>query len=172
MKSNTVSITAVALLVLIGLFVWGYSGKQGTTASVQGVGGATATASGLIASEIIYDFGTISMKDGNVAKEFEISNPTDQDITVSTVLTSCMCTTAFLVLPDGNVKGPFGMAGHGGAVPPANDVIRAGENRIIRVVYDPNAHGPAGVGQIERFVMLTDASGGTIELEIKALVTP
>ena len=59
-----------------------------------------------------------------------------------------------------------------GFVPPANEVIKAGEIRAIRVVYDPNAHGPAGVGQIDRFVELTDSSGGAIQLEIKALVTP
>ena len=82
-----------------------------------------------------------------------------------------MCTTAFIVGPDGNVKGPFGMPGMG-YVPPANEIIKAGESRIIRIVYDPNAHGPAGVGQIDRFVTLTDSDGGTLQFEIKALVTP
>ena len=172
MKSNTVSIVAVVLLVLVGLFVWGYGGKQGTTASVQGANVAGALSSGLTASETFYDFGTISMKNGNVIKEFEVTNPTSQDIAMSTVFTSCMCTTAFIVAPDGGVKGPFGMPGHGGTVPPANETVKAGESRMIRVVYDPNAHGPAGVGQIDRFITLTDAAGGTIELEIKALVTP
>ena len=111
------------------------------------------------------------MKNGNVTKEFTVTNPTNQDITVSTMLTSCMCTTAFIVKPDGSTKGPFGMAGMG-YVPPANEIIKAEESRVIRVVYDPNAHGPAGVGRIDRFVMLTDSEGGTLELEIKALVTP
>ena len=59
-----------------------------------------------------------------------------------------------------------------GYVPPANETIKAGESRMIRVVYDPNAHGPAGVGRINRFVELVDSSGGTLGLEIKALVTP
>jgi hypothetical protein len=169
MESKSI-IASVVLIVFIGLFVWGYSGKGGTANSVQ-VTSSNAVKSVLTAQETLYDFGTISMKNGNVTKEFIITNPTGEDITVSTILTSCMCTTAFVVGTDGNIKGPFGMAGMG-YVPPANEIIKAGDNRIIRVVYDPNAHGPAGVGQIDRFVTLTDSSGGTLELEIKALVTP
>ncbi|OHA91794.1 MAG: hypothetical protein A2758_01265 [Candidatus Zambryskibacteria bacterium RIFCSPHIGHO2_01_FULL_49_18] len=172
MNSNTISIIAAVLLVFVGLFIWGYAGKGGTATSVQGVAGTSgASKSALTAPEIFYDFGTISMKNGNVTKEFTVTNPTNQDITVSTMLTSCMCTTAFIVKPDGSTKGPFGMAGMG-YVPPANEIIKAEESRVIRVVYDPNAHGPAGVGRIDRFVMLTDSEGGTLELEIKALVTP
>ena len=53
-----------------------------------------------------------------------------------------------------------------------NETIKAGESRIIRAVYDPNAHGPAGVGPIDRFLILTDSSGSKLELEIKAIVTP
>lgn len=172
MESKTISIIAVVLLVFVGLFIWGYAGKGSTPASVQGAPGSSSTSkSALATTETLYDFGTISMKSGNVTKEFKIDNPTDQDITVSTVLTSCMCTSAFLVLPDGNTKGPFKMPGMG-YVPPANELIKARESRIIRVVYDPNAHGPAGVGRINRFVTLTDSSGGNLQLEIKALVTP
>lgn len=172
MESKTISVIAAVLLVFVGLFVWGYSGKGGTSASIQGVPvSSDMSQSALIAPETLYDFGTISMKNGNVTKEFKIDNPTNSDVTVSTVLTSCMCTTAFIVLQDGNIKGPFRMPGMG-YVPSANEVIKAGENRVIRVVYDPNAHGPAGVGRIDRFVTLTDSSGGVVQLEIKALVTP
>jgi len=172
MKPKTIVNVLVVSFVLIGLFVWGYTQKEATTASVQGVGGASSSKSALVVSETIYDFGTISMKGGDVTTEFTITNPTDRDIIISTVVTSCMCTTAFIVDPNGGAKGPFGMPGHGGAVPPANEIIKAGENRTIRVVYDPNAHGPAGIGAIDRFVVLTDTLGGTLELEIKALVTP
>jgi hypothetical protein len=126
----------------------------------------------LTAPEAFHDFGTISMKNGNVSKEFTVTNSTNENVTVKTVFTSCMCTTALIVQADGSTKGPFGMPGHGGAVPPANELIKAGESRTIRVVYDPNAHGPAGVGQTNRFIIVTDAYGGNLQLEIKALVTP
>ena len=111
------------------------------------------------------------MKNGNVTKEFTVTNPTSEDITIKTVFTSCMCTTAFLVGPEGSTKGPFRMPGMG-YVPPANETVAAGESRIVRVVYDPNAHGPAGVGRIDRYVTLTDVKGGTLVYEIKANVTP
>lgn len=172
MKSKNIMVVSLVLLAFVVLFVWGYAGKGGTTASVQSAAEAVSNVkSALTSAETFYDFGTISMKNWNVSKEFTVNNPTNADITISTVLTSCMCTTAFIVGQDGKTKGPFGMEGMG-YVPPANEVIKAGESRIIRVVYDPNAHGPAGVGMIDRFVTLTDSSGGTLQLEIKAVVTP
>ena len=172
MKPKTIITTLAVVAVFGGLFGWGYAGRAGTAASVQGAPGASSNSkSALTAPEIFYNFGTISMKNGNVTKEFTVTNPTDQDVTVKTVLASCMCTTAFLVGPDGSTKGPFRMPGMG-YVPPADETIPPGESRTIRVVYDPNAHGPAGVGRIDRFVTLTDSIGGALQLEIKALVTP
>ena len=172
MKSKTLITSVVFVLVIAGLFAWGAAGRAGTTASVQGAPGAAGDAkSALTAPETFYDFGTISMKNWNVTKEFTVTNPTNEDITVKTVLTSCMCTTAFIVEAGGKIKGPFSMPGMG-YVPPANETIKPGESRIVRVVYDPNAHGPAGVGRIDRFVTLTDSDGGNLQFEIKALVTP
>jgi len=172
MESKTIGIAAFALALIVLLLVWGSVSTRATPASVQGAPGAYGTVqSALVAPETFYDFGTISMKDGLVNKEFTVTNPTTDDITVSTILTSCMCTSAYVVKADGSLKGPFKMPGMG-YVPPANEVIKTGESRIIRVVYDPNAHGPAGVGRIDRFVTLTDAEGGTLQLEIQALVTP
>jgi hypothetical protein len=111
------------------------------------------------------------MKNNEVTKDFIVSNPTNNDIVLPTLVTSCMCTKAYFVLPDGNTKGPFGMPGMG-YVPSLNEKIGAGESRTIRVVYDPNAHGPAGVGSIDRFITLTDSTGRDLKLEIKAVVTP
>lgn len=171
MKTKNALIILIVCIAIIGLFVWGYTNQKGTVGSVQGVDGSRTTKSLLVAPETLYDFGTISMKNGNVAKEFKVTNPTNNDITIATVFTSCMCTMAYIVETDGKTKGPFGMSGMG-YIPPANEIVKAGESRVIRAVYNPNAHGPAGVGAIDRFVILTDNSNGTLELEIKALVTP
>ncbi|MDP1707325.1 MAG: DUF1573 domain-containing protein [bacterium] len=169
MESKTIGIATLVFILIVLLFAWG---RAGTNFTPQGAPGATSIAqSSLIASETLYDFGTISMKNGLVNKEFTITNPTNLDIMATTVLTSCMCTLAYIVKENGDLKGPFGMPGMG-YVPPANELIKAGESRVIRVIYDPNAHGPAGVGRIDRFITLTDASGGALQLEIKALVTP
>ncbi len=171
MKLQTGITTVLTFAVVAVLLVVGYNKNGNTAEAVQGVL-TTTEKSGLVASETLYDFGTISMKNGNVTKDFTLVNTTDTEAMISRVETSCMCTTAYIVEPDGTNRGPFGMPGHGGPVPAANEKIPAGESRIIRVVYNPNAHGPAGVGQIDRFITATDASGGSVRLEIKALVTP
>ncbi len=165
-KKTIIIITIVILFIagLAGLVWWGSSTLQPAVSN-------TGIKSVLEASEKLYDFGTISMKNGDVTKEFTVNNPGDSDIFVSSLVTSCMCTKAFIVEPDGTTKGPFSMPGMG-YNPPANETIKAGENRTIRVIYDPNAHGPAGVGSIDRIVTLTEKSGGQLQLEIKAVVTP
>jgi len=110
------------------------------------------------------------MANGNVEKTFSFRNQTDKDIKLESIVTSCMCTSAYLITPSGK-QGPFKMPGMG-YVPPAEDTLKPGEAREVQVVYNPNAHGPAGVGPIDRFVYVVDASGGTLVFEIKAVVTP
>ena len=170
MKLKTIITTLAAVAVLAGIFALGYIDSGGTAASVQNVNGSNSW-SMLTATESLYDFGTISMRNGDVNYDFTVTNQTGKDIMVSTLVTSCMCTSALIVKADGSINGPFRMPGMG-YVPPANELIKVGESRIIRVVYNPNAHGPAGVGRIDRFAILTDSSGNTLQLEIKAVVTP
>lgn len=157
------------LVILLVLMAWGAPGKPGSQSAIS-AGTQTAGTGALTAIETFYDFGTISMKNGLVNRVFTVVNSIGKDIELKTITTSCMCTAAY-ILGGETEKGPFGMPGMG-SVPPANEMIKAGESRDIKVVYDPNAHGPAGVGMIDRFVYLVDAAGGTLDLEIKALVTP
>lgn len=152
----------LTLLVFGGIFMAG-KGNNGPS-NPSGKEGQ------LQVSEKLYDFGAISMAKGKVDHIFKVTNPTDKDINLKTITTSCMCTAAYIKSGDLE-KGPFSMPGMG-YVPPADELIKAGESRDVRVVYDPAAHGPAGVGIIDRFVYLKDADGGTIQLEIKANVTP
>lgn len=164
---KTIIITLLIIGGLVGLIWWGSFNQKSssTVVSSNSKGGL------LTAIETVYDFGQISMKDGDVTKEFIIKNPTDKDIFVPTVVTSCMCTKAFIVRPDGTTKGPYGMPSMG-YVWPSDETVKAGGSMIIRVVYDPNAHGPAGVGFIDRFVTVTDEFKNELKLEIKATVTP
>jgi hypothetical protein len=170
MKTKTIIIVFVICLVFISLLVWGYAKNGNTAASVQGVASSEVKSS-LIATSKLYDFGTISMKNGDVSKDFTFTNPTNKNVIILGLETSCMCTSALLVEPDGSTKGPFGMPGMGGMTS-TNETIKTGENRTLRVIYNPNAHGPAGVGQIDRFITLTDSTGETLQFEIKAVVTP
>lgn len=161
---KTIIISIVIVFGLVGIMFWG---RNRQTTEVTQTSGAISS---LTAPETLYDFGTISMKNGLASHTFKITNSSDKDIYIKKVFTSCMCTSAYIESPNGE-KGPFGMEGMG-YVPPANETIKVGESLDIKVVYDPNAHGPAGVGTIDRLVYLTDASGGTLQLEIKAEVTP
>lgn len=117
-----------------------------------------------------FDFGTISMKDGKVTKSFKVNNSSGNDIDLSTVYTSCMCTSAKLIL-DGAEYGPFGMQGHG-AMKMLNRIFATGAEGELLVTFDPNAHGPAGVGLIERTVSLQSNKGDIASVNIKANVVP
>lgn len=171
---NVLYVVAIAA-IFSGIFFWGSmnssnTGNSGleTASSAEAASGKRAT---LTTDERFYDFGTISMKNGDVMREFTVFNKTSDDVYLKKIYTSCMCTTAYLVGLNDELKGPFGMIGHG-AVPPANETIKAGESRKVRIVFNPNAHGPAGVGRIDRVVTLTEGDGSTLDLNIKALVTP
>ncbi|MBU6370568.1 MAG: DUF1573 domain-containing protein [Patescibacteria group bacterium] len=170
MKLKETIIILAVCLAIFGLFVLGYANSGSSAASVQGVP-ANAPASALAASSTFYDFGTISMRNGDVSRDFTFTNPANHDVTITQVETSCMCTSALLVEPDGSTKGPFGMPGMGG-MNATDETIKAGVTRTLRVIFNPAAHGPAGVGSIDRFILLTDASGGALKFEIKAIVTP
>lgn len=124
----------------------------------------------LAAAETDYDFGTVSMAAGNVSRRFAVKNPTSNPITLTKIYTSCMCTTASLVMGERRV-GPFGMAGHG-FIPPISETLGAGESAEVEVVFDPTAHGPAGVGRIDRIIALENDGGAPLELRISANVTP
>ncbi len=124
----------------------------------------------LSTSETAYDFGSISMKNGKVTHAFMVKNETGAPVTIAKMYSSCMCTSASL-LRAGETYGPFGMPGHG-AIPRIDQTLAPGEEATVEVVFDPNAHGPAGVGFIRRVVYLEGTAGDKFELRISANVTP
>ena len=110
------------------------------------------------------------MKQENVSQMFTVANESETPVTIRKVTSSCMCTEAFVIQGDSR-KGPFGMPGHG-SVPLVNEIVPTNGTVGIDVVYDPAAHGPAGIGRIERAVFIEDENGTVQTLTIKALVTP
>lgn len=155
------------VVVLLGVFLFFSSSP---TAGNQSTNTSSVKSSVLQASEQAFDFGTISMAKGKVIKNFKIKNPTDQPVVLRKLYTSCMCTSAS-VSAGGVRKGPFGMPGHG-SVPTIGVTVGGGEEAEIEVIFDPAAHGPAGVGPIARNVFVETTDGGKLALEIKANVTP
>ena len=116
------------------------------------------------------DLGTVSMAAGNVPFRYLIKNAAAEPLDINRISTSCMCTTATLVTASER-KGPFGMPGHGR--PNATKVrLAPGELANVEVVFDPAAHGPSGLGRIERTVTLQSVEAPPLELRMVVMVTP
>ncbi len=160
-------IIGIGTVLLLGILVW-----YGSTKATSNVVTTPPTVSSkLTATEAMFDFGTISMEKGKVIHDFAVKNETGEAITIKNISTSCMCTAATFVV-GGKTYGPFGMPGHGGGSTATNVTLNPGDSGTLQAIYDPNAHGPAGVGTIDRYIYLDDTAGGQLQLEVKANVTP
>lgn len=155
----------LAIVTIVGGVIW--LARPGQDAKIDPTAAIINT---LSASENQYDFGTISMAKGRVSKTFAITNSSAEPARIEKIYTSCMCTTAKLKIGAKDF-GPFGMPGHG-IVPKVNQTLNPGELAQVEVVFDPNAHGPAGVGPVERVVFVEEKGRQPLELRIKAMVTP
>jgi len=121
------------------------------------------SSSTLSSAEKIFDFGEIDIYGGTVETEFPLTNEGSDDIIITSGTTSCGCT-------DGEIGGiSFGMH----EKMSEKFTIPAGETKNLKVIYDPMAHGPSGVGLAQRSVFLKTNSTVTPELEvrIKTMVT-
>ena len=122
-------------------------------------------------SASLFDFGTISMARGKVDYTFALKNTTAEEVSLNSIYTSCMCTVAFLE-KNNKTFGPFEMPGHG-VTKKINETLASGEEVGVKVVFDPAAHGPAGVGPIERTVVVQgEGSEPFAVFTIRAVVTP
>ena len=124
----------------------------------------------LTVAESFYDFGSVSMAKGLVTHKFTLTNAGSVPATVTKMYTSCMCTKAKLTVADQS-WGPIGMPGHT-AIPNLSVQIEPGQTAEVEAVFDPAAHGPAGVGVIERQVTLELNGQSPLQLSFKAVVTP
>ncbi len=125
----------------------------------------------LVSSRPNYDFGTISMTAGKVSTTYRIKNQGAAPLALDKIYTSCMCTEATLVTASGRKQGPFGMPGHG-PLKAVSGQLAPGETALLEVVFDPAAHGPSGVGRIERVVTVETKGAAPLELGMVAMVRP
>lgn len=63
------------------------------------------------------------------------------------------------------------MPGHG-MIPEINEALQPDEKTEVEVVFDPAAHGPAGIGKIERTVYIENSPNQVLMLNFSAFVTP
>ena len=159
-----IAVTAVFLIALAWYTKSGSSAPSGTSAASSGAVGE------LKAAETSYDFGSVSMAAGKVSHTFQLKNESKDPVTITKLYTSCMCTTTSLK-NGGSDLGPFGMAGMG-YIPSLDEKVNPGGEVEVEATFDPAAHGPAGVGNIERVVTVEQSGSAPIELHFKAVVTP
>jgi hypothetical protein len=115
-----------------------------------------AMESGFLAAEadLFYDFGPVNIEGGLVDHTFSLANEGEEDLMIYSLVTSCMCTEAEVILSDGTTSPAFGM--HGSEAWSAS--VAPGDVFEVRVIYDPMAHGPNAVGAINRSVIMTTSS--------------
>ena len=167
MKSKiTIIIIAATALIMLSVAWLARPGGQNKNGQLQEVSNGGT----LAAQEDNFDFGSISMAAGPVSRSFKLKNTGPGPLTIEKIYTSCMCTTASLTIKDRTV-GQYGMPGHS-FIPKINQTIEPNEEATVEVVFDPAAHGPAGVGKIERGVIIENDAGQDLQLNISALVTP
>lgn len=162
-----IKILIMAAASILGLGVLLFLSQPNGNSEVKGNGGGNNV---LEVDRALHDFGTISMKNGKVKTTFKIKNSTAEPMELSKLYTTCMCTEARLFV-NGKTEGPFGMPGHGG-IASFQQKIDPQQEADIEVEYDPNAHGPSGVGTIERSVIVEGHGEQLATMNIKANVTP
>ncbi|MCL4437539.1 DUF1573 domain-containing protein [Patescibacteria group bacterium] len=140
----------------------------------KSVSPAVASSGFLSAETDSYDFKTISIGGGTVSHNFILDNSSSEPVQIEKVFTSCMCTTAYVGDSDNSLLGPFGMEGMGNYLELANLTIQPKSHAIVKAVFDPAAHGPAGVGLAERTIYIQTNSSKTpqVQLSFRAIVTP
>ncbi len=117
-----------------------------------------------------YDLGEVVMKNGNVTREYKVKNNSDKTVKLKKITTSCMCTKAKVKVGDKESR-LFGMEGMGDKNAPVNMEITLGEEALVTAIFDPAAHGPQGVGPIDRVVTLTFSDpAGIVELRFAGKV--
>lgn len=110
---------------------------------------ASSNAKAYVKDPTSYDWGTIPMSKGNVAKTFTIKNNGTDTLKLYNVKTSCHCTKAYVTI--NSIDSPrFGMDSLSSWI----GEVAPGQEAGLVAVFDPNFHGPQGVGPINRFVMI------------------
>ena len=155
----------VTFLLIVGVSLL-FGGKEQQEEAVV----AGTKVEGLEAKPESYDLGDVPINGGLVTKEYGVTNTTSSVLKLKKIATSCMCTKSKVKVGDNETKF-FGMEGHGDKNPPVNLDIAAGEVVKVTMEFDPAAHGPQGVGPIDRSILLTFSDpAGVKELGFKGVV--
>lgn len=114
-----------------------------------------------------YDWGEIAYSGPDATKTFTIKNTGTDTLKLTNIKTSCDCTYAQLTI-DGKISPKFGMHSTSSWV----GEVLPGKEAQLTVVFDPDFHGPTGVGPMERLVAVqtNDISNPALEFSLKGVV--
>ncbi|KKR62901.1 hypothetical protein A2210_00390 [Candidatus Woesebacteria bacterium RIFOXYA1_FULL_40_18] len=154
------AVVTLGLIVGLTFFISAKGAKERTLVTTEVLG--------VSANPANYDLGDVPIKGGIITKEYEIKNATDADMELIKIVTSCMCTTASVKAESGETRF-FAMEMGGDKNPFISLKVKKGETVKVTVKFDPAAHGPAGVGPIDRVVSLYFDTG-VKELTFKGVV--
>ena len=159
-------LAVVVVVIVIGIIA-GLAG-EGDNNGGGSVDGKTAK---LNFGERRYDFGQVSMARGKVSHGFKFKNEGEGELTIDDLSTSCMCTSAALIIS--GKKGPsYGMPMAGQVnIPFFSEQLKPGEEAELEVTFDPNAHGPDGVGPITRSITLVSNDSGINKSKTDLIIT-
>lgn len=130
----------------------------------------TAQIQGIEVNPASYSLGDVPINGGIVEKTYDVKNTYGKTLNLKKISTSCMCTKAKVKIGDKESQ-PFGMEGMGDANPPLNWEIPDGQTAIVTADFDPAAHGPAGLGFVDRSIFLTFSDpAGVKELKFNGTV--
>ncbi|MBI5356623.1 DUF1573 domain-containing protein [Candidatus Collierbacteria bacterium] len=117
--------------------------------------------------ETNHDWGEIKINGGNAEKVFLIKNIGVGPLKLSGVSTSCMCTTAQVII-DGKGSPFFGMHQKSSWI----GEVPAGKEAELKIVFDPAFHGPSGVGAMTRQIEVetNDKNNPKLEFTLKGSV--
>jgi len=162
---------ASTLLVFFGIMIFTLWEVRAGTFGLpwKNTGASQAALIGISLRDTQYNFGTISMKRGVVSREFTIKNTRAEPLVVSKIATTCTCMTATLQVHDA-VLGPSNASLK--KAPVIHAEILPGQSATLSVVFDPRAHGPAGIGKIMRRVLLDYGDKEPLAFRLSAFVTP
>lgn len=139
----------VGMILLVGglAFAMTKSSGGGGDKFIQNVEAAELVAS----PSGIMNLGQVAYGGGKISKTFEIKNTSDKTVKLRKITTSCMCTTATVKIGDKETNS-YGMEMNGDLNPLIDYDLPAGGSAFATFVFDPAAHGPQGIGPIDRIV--------------------
>ncbi len=117
-----------------------------------------------------YDFGEISQSEGIVSTEVRFVNSGKSDLVIDKLSSSCGCTSGAIVYK--GKEGPsFTMPGHGKKNPENWSVsITPGDEAILKIYYDPNAHGKQDKAVLPITRTVSVFSNDPVNFEVKTKI--